>query len=139
MPNADATPLPTAEASLVVREPDLASVLAMGVDEAFPAVFATARMIALMEIAAARCLVPLHQPGELSVGVGVDVEHLAPTPLGARVTARATYLGPEGKLHRFEVVAHDDAGEIGRGLHTRAVVETRRIVEGAKRRARPLG
>ena len=39
----------------------------------------------------------------------------------------ARYLGREGKHHRFEVIAADDAGEIFRGQHIRAVVEAQRL------------
>lgn len=127
-PNAAAT------AELVVVESDLASRLAREPGEAFPDVFATSRMIALMELAASRAMRPLLQSGELSVGVSIDVRHTAPTPAGATARATARFLGMEGKLYAFEVVAEDDAGEIGRGTHRRAIVETARLVEGARRR-----
>lgn len=129
---ADATPFYFAEASMTANETDMAS----SVHDLFPPVFATARMIALMELAAARCLLPLLESdgSEESVGVGVDVTHSAPSPLGSRITARATWLGREGTLHRFAVIAEDESGEIGRGTHTRAIVQTRRIVAGAAKR-----
>jgi len=129
----------TATAHLVVKENDLASALQIS-DDPFPPVFVTARMVALTEVAAARVLQPQLWPGELSVGVTVDVDvdvvHRAPTPLGATVIATATLTGQEGKLFVFEVMASDDAGEVGRGAHKRAVVTTERIVVGAARRAR---
>lgn len=100
----------------------------------FPSVFATTRMIALMELASARLLHPLLQPGEMSVGVTVDINHSAPTPVGAKVTAAATYRGRDGKLFVFDVVAHDPAGEIGRGRHKRAIISQERLLSGAKRR-----
>ena len=52
-------------------------------------------MVALMELAAARVLVPLLEPGELSVGVSIDARHTAATPAGAKVTARAVFRGME--------------------------------------------
>jgi predicted thioesterase len=128
-------PLAVTTATLVVRSEDLASALAPPAEDPFPPVFATSRMIALLEIAAARSLVPLLEEGELSVGVSVDVRHTAATPLGGRVTATARYLGANGKLHRFEVFANDDAGEVGRGTHERAIVKTRRLLEGAGKRS----
>jgi len=124
----------TAEASLTVQQSDTAEALSLSPDDAFPAVFATSRMIALMELAAARLLRPLLGPGQLSVGVEVDVKHGAATPVGGRVRAVATYLGPEGKLHRFRVEAFDDAGSIGTGEHVRAIVGTERLLTGAARR-----
>ena len=127
----------SAEASLVVQQSDTAEALRIGDEDAFPAVFATSRMIALMEIAAARLMRPLLKDGELSVGVSVNVSHGAATPVGCRVRAVATSLGMEGKLQRFRVEAFDDAGPIGSGEHLRAIVSTARLVGGAEKRRGP--
>jgi predicted thioesterase len=124
---------------MIVDERDLASTLSPGSGDAFPPVFATSRMIALMEIAAARALVPLLEEDELSVGVALDVQHTAPTPAGERVTAIAVYGRMLGKLYRFEVVASDAAGEVGRGTHDRAIVNVRRLVETAGKRGSSPG
>ena len=126
----------TAEAAFVVRDSDLASALSEGHRNSFPPVFATARMVALMELAAARILAPLLEQGELSVGVLVHIAHTAATPPGATVTAHARYTGREGKKYNFEIVARDDGGEIGRGTHQRAVIQTERLLEGSRRRVR---
>lgn len=122
------------EAHLTVSAGDSAKALSLTVDDDFPAVFATSRMIALMELAAARLMKPVLQPGQLSVGVAVDIRHTAPTPVGGKVRAVATYLGPEGKILRFKVEAFDAAGLIGAGEHTRAIVSTERLVAGAEKR-----
>jgi len=121
---------------LVVRESDCASALKLSDDprDNFPAVFATTRMIALMELAGSRLLHRLLQPGEMSVGAHVDVSHTAATPIGAKVTGSATYRGRDGKLFVFDVVAHDPAGEIGRGTHKRAIVSRDRLIAGATKR-----
>lgn len=124
----------TATANLIVGPQDLASALPLVSTDAFPAVLATARMVALMEIASARVLQPYLSVGQLSVGVRVDVTHSALTPLGAAVTATAKYLGRDGKLFDLEVVATDDGGEIGRAHHKRALVDVERIQGGASRR-----
>jgi predicted thioesterase len=121
----------TASAELVVAASDLATVLDANL---FPAVFATSRMVALMELAAGRLLEPFVGPGEMSVGVTLDISHTAATPPGTKVTATARYLGRDGKLFLFEVVAHDSGGEIGRGSHKRAIVSAERLLSGAARR-----
>jgi fluoroacetyl-CoA thioesterase len=125
----------SAEASLRVQKSDAASAVGISADDAFPDVFSTSRMVALMEIAASRLMRPVLQPGELSVGVSLDVRHTAATPIGGNVRAVATYLRPEGKLFRFKVEAFDDAGPIGEGEHSRAIVTTERLLAGAARRA----
>src|SRR5829696_374851 len=124
----------TATAQLVVGPEDLASSLPIEMEDSFPPVLATARMVALMEIAASRVLIPLLGPGELSVGVTVDINHTAPTPLGAEVTATARYAGREGKLFVFEVSCTDKGGEVGRGTHKRAIVSSERLQSGAAKR-----
>ncbi|NUO79136.1 thioesterase family protein [candidate division KSB1 bacterium] len=123
-----------AEASFTVQPSDTASALSISPEDAFPEVFATSRMIALMELAAARLIRPMLQDGQLSVGVSLNVKHTAATPVGCKVTAVATYLGPAGKLFRFKVEAFDDAGSIGEGEHLRAIVDTERLIAGAARR-----
>ena len=66
----------------------------------------------------------------------VDIEHAAPTPVGARVVTRAHYLGLEGKLHLFAVESFDPSGRIGHGRHARGVIDEARLLAGAdKRRA----
>lgn len=124
----------TGTAELVVGPQDLASSITFEIGDAFPPVLATARMIALMEIAASRVLKPLLGPGELSVGVTVDVTHTAPTPPGAQVIAKARFAGREGKLYLFEVSVSDPAGEVGRGWHKRAIVSNERLQSGAAKR-----
>jgi predicted thioesterase len=124
----------TSSAQLVVGPNDLASSISSEYGDSFPAVLATARMVALMETAAARALQPLLGPGELSVGVVVNITHSAPTPPGVLVTATARYTGREGKLFVFEISAHDQGGEIGRGSHKRAIVETERLQRAAAKR-----
>ena len=121
-------------AELTVTDADLASSLNLEPGDDFPPVLATARMIALMEVAGARLLVPLLKPGELSVGVTVDIVHTAATPQGVTVVAEARFTGIEGKLYAFDVVARDPGGEIGRGTHKRAIVAAERIVAGANKR-----
>lgn len=121
-------------AEIVVQRSDTAKVLALSSEDSFPEVFATSRMIALMELAAARAMRPALQPGQLSVGVSLNVKHTAPTPVGGRVRAVATYERNDGKLFIFKVEAFDDAGPVGEGEHSRAIIETERLLQGAARR-----
>jgi predicted thioesterase len=119
------------EATLVVGSADSAKGLSLSPGDNFPDVFATSRMIALMEVAASRLMKPGVPDGQLSVGVGVNIQHLAATPVGIEVKAVATFLGMEGKLYRFKVEAFDSGGLVGQGEHTRAVVKAERLLAGA--------
>lgn len=120
--------------SRTVTKEDLASALSLEPQDQFPDVFATSRMIALMELAAARVMRPLLGAGELSVGVTVDVTHSAATACGETVHVTARYVGREGKLYLFEVRAEDAGGLIGHGTHRRAIISTARLLDGAHRR-----
>src|SRR6185503_89678 len=87
-PNMDST----ATATMAVAATDLASALPqLEPQDAFPAVLATARLVALMEVASARLLHLCLGEGEMSVGVNVDISHTAPTPEGATLTATARF------------------------------------------------
>lgn len=121
-------------AEIKVLKKHLASELGQEEGDGFPEVFATASMIALMELAASRALHPLLAEGELSVGVTVDVTHSAPTPPGVMVVAEGIFKGLEGKLYVFDVVARDPGGEIGRGVHKRAIVSRERLLAGSAKR-----
>ena len=124
----------TAEADIVVTPLDTARSIALAPTDSFPEVFATSRMIALMELAAARAMRPLLGAAQLSVGVSLNVRHTAATPVGSTVRAVATYLRTEQKLLHFRVEAFDEAGSIGSGEHTRAIIETARLITGAQKR-----
>ncbi len=120
----------------VVQSKDLAKELSIDEQDDFPEVFATSRMVALMELAAARLMRPLLDEGELSVGVNVTVNHLAATPNNEEVKAIAIYKGMDRKLYKFEVELHDNGGKVGSGTHTRAIVKTERLVQGALNRVK---
>lgn len=122
-----------------VLQKDLASEVAVDSEDSFPEVLATSRMIGLMEVSAARLMKPLLKPGELSVGVGVDIKHFAPTPVGEEVRVVATFLEPDGKLYLFEMEVFDKAGKVAAGKHSRAIVEKARLMDGAKKRIAKAG
>jgi predicted thioesterase len=95
-------------------------------------VFATPAMIALMEAAACAALAG-HLPFDhTSVGVHVDVKHLAPSAIGSAVSAQARILEVSGSRVTFDVsAAHVWGGEqveIGRGTHVRVVVDRERFL-----------
>jgi predicted thioesterase len=90
-------------------------------------VFATPSMVALMEEAALGSVDPLLPAGQLTVGYSLDVRHLAPTPPGMTVTARAELLAVDGRMLSFRVEAFDEREKIGEGTHVRAVISLDRF------------
>jgi len=119
-----------------VEQKDLAKNLQISKNDNFPAVFATARLVALMECSAAKAMIPLLDNGQLSVGVDVNVKHLAPTLVGDVVKSTATFLGMEEKLYKFEIEAEDSGGKVGICSHTRAVIDENRLIAGANKRVK---
>lgn len=101
-------------------------------------VFSTPAMINLMEHTALELLRPYLEPGEESVGVTVQIEHLAATPLGATVTAEARVTAIEGKLIDFEVSARDAIDQIGRGTHRRAIIGIEKFANRLQEKAAKL-
>jgi fluoroacetyl-CoA thioesterase len=124
----------TEECRYTVKKQDLASEVSLSREDVFPEVLATSKMIGLMEVAAARLMKPLLQDSEISVGVGVDIQHFAPTPVEEEVRATATYVEMDGKLHVFTVEVFDRAGKVARGRHTRAIVQGDKIMAAARAR-----
>lgn len=95
-------------------------------------VFSTPNMILLMERAARRVLEPYLEPGEESVGVIVNVEHLASAPIGSIVRGVAKVTSVDGRMVDFQIEAYDDYEMIGKGSHRRAVVRVDRLEKRIK-------
>lgn len=91
-------------------------------------VYASPSMIALMEGAAVDCVEKLLPGNHISLGTHLDVQHIAATPKGLTVTAQATLAAVDGRKLTFAVEAHDGVETIGKGTHTRVVVDNPRFM-----------
>jgi fluoroacetyl-CoA thioesterase len=110
--------------SLVVTPEHLASRFK---DATLPPVLATPIMIMVMENAALNAIKPYLDAGESALGTRVDVQHLAATPAGRRVTGEAKVTHTDGRRIEFSVRAADGQEEIGVGTHERVVIELTRL------------
>ena len=122
-----------AEVFQVVSKDDLASILGE-VDDIFPKVFATSKMVALLEIAASRVLKKFLSHSECSVGIEININHVSPTSIGAKVRAQAILIDIVDHIFTFNVQAFDESGLIGKGTHKRSIVDIERLEEGALRK-----
>jgi fluoroacetyl-CoA thioesterase len=113
----------TGQASVTVTVEYLATTVGSG----SVAVFSSPSMLALMEAAAVDCIEELLPPGFVSLGLHLDVTHSAPTPAGATVIATAELKSVEGRKLIFAVSAHDGVEPIGKGTHTRVIVDRPRF------------
>ena len=91
-------------------------------------VFATPAMIALCEGCCAESVEDLLDDGMTSVGTKVEIEHLAASPLGSSILCKSRLVSVDGRRLDFEVEVFDNVGLIGKGEHTRFIVDAERFV-----------
>ena len=116
------------EASRVVTERDTAAKWGSGLVVAY----ATPAMVGLMENASVAAIRDYLGPDETSVGIEVNIKHLAPTPVGMQVRARAELVEVGSRRLKFRLEAWDDKEKIGEGLHVRTIVDSTRFAERLK-------
>jgi fluoroacetyl-CoA thioesterase len=97
-------------------------------------VLATPVMINVIEAAALNAVEHLLPAGHQSLGIHLDVSHVAATPVGLLVTATATVLRVQGRTITFQVEARDEVEVIGSGTHQRVVVGVARFDERIQRK-----
>ncbi len=131
MPGTEIVPGLVGEVEMVVGEEDTARHLGSGNVN----VFATPVMVRLMERAGVAAVDHLLPTGQRTVGVHLDVQHLAATPLGMTVRARAELLAVEGRQLTFKVEAFDDQEKVGEGTHRRVIIDLERFKERVERKA----
>lgn len=115
--------LKTIRIQRVVEQQNLASVMKSGSLD----VLATPQMIAWMEEAACLCL-DLDQ-GKTSVGISMNVSHDTASPLGQTITIEAKMVHVEGRKIDYEVQAFQDGKSIGKGVHSRFVVDAQKFMD----------
>ena len=128
------TPGLSAELKITVGEADTASKWGSGLVP----VYSTPAMVGLMEAAAVKALDGQLEPGQTSVGGRIDVRHLAATPLGMSVHARAELTAFNGRKLSFRVEAWDEVEKIAEGEHERFIMDVSRFMDRlAKKQAKP--
>jgi fluoroacetyl-CoA thioesterase len=115
----------TGEVSLVVAEEHTAKHLGSGGVR----VLATPQMILLMERASVEAIDHLLPEGYRTVGTGIDMRHLAPTPVGFEVKATSELIEIDGRRLTCRVQVHDGIELVGEGIHRRAIIEVRQFAE----------
>lgn len=117
----------TFESRDIVSEKNVASAVGSGL---LP-VYSTPYLVSLMENASSDYLAQELPEGKGSVGIHIEVDHVSATPIGmeVRAIAEVTGISENGKTVDFKVEAYDEAGLIGKGLHTRAIITNERFME----------
>ena len=114
----------SAELSITVSDADTASKWGSGLVP----VYSTPALVGLMEAAAGKALEGQLEAGKTTVGGHIDVHHLAATPVGMTVRARAELTAVEGRKLTFQVEAWDEVEKIGQALHERFLIDTEKFV-----------
>lgn len=117
----------SARVTLVVGDADTA--VAVGTGDV--PVLATPRVVTLAEAASVEAVREGLEPGTTTVGYRVQLDHLAPTPVGGTVEAEAMLEAVEGRRLTFRVSVSDRHGLVAAGRITRVVVERTRFMEKA--------
>jgi len=115
-------------AELLVTDADTA--LALGSGDV--AVLGTPRLVALCEQAACSAVADRLKPDETTVGLRVELTHVAPTRVGSSVRAEATLERTDGRRLVFTVSASDACGLVAAGKLTRVVVRRAEFMEKAR-------
>ncbi len=113
--------------TISVEQADTASALRSG----DVPVLATPRVVALAEQATVEAVADALEPGLTTVGSEVQLTHLAPSPIGAKVTADVVLESVEGRRLVFRVSVTDAHGLVAVGRITRVVVQRNRFLERA--------
>ena len=92
-------------------------------------VYATPRMVADVEYTCRDFLLQHLDAGEDSVGTQVVIDHLAATPLGLKATIEVRVTEVDRRRVKFEFSVKDTVEEVGRGTHTRFVVDSAKTKE----------
>jgi fluoroacetyl-CoA thioesterase len=98
-------------------------------------VLGTPAVLALVERLAVAATSGRLDPGATTVGTRAELDHLAPTPVGAMISARCRLEAADGRTLRFAFEVTDPAGVVARGTHIRVVVQREEFVARAAGRA----
>ncbi len=94
-------------------------------------VYATPSMIALMEGCCHESVAPFLEDGTGTVGISLNIKHVAATPIGMKVFCESELTGVNGRVLTFRVEAYDEKGLIGEGLHERCIVQNEKFQKRA--------
>ncbi len=112
----------TSEEMVIDTTPD------MGVKHLPVPMYSTPAMVGHIEGLCLKMLIPFQDPGESSVGYRVEVKHLAPTPIGMKVTVKSRVKEAGGRKVVFELEVFNETGtKIGEGMHERRIIDMSRF------------
>ncbi len=112
-------------AETVVSETNTASAAGSGLLD----VFSTPAMIALMEMAACESVQPYLEEGQGTVGIRMEADHLAATPVGEKVWAESELTEVNNRILTFTISAYSEKEKIGQAVHRRCIINNERFLK----------
>lgn len=116
------------EEQIIVNNENLASFIQSGNLD----VFATPSLVALAEKTAYKSVENELENGFSSVGILVNFTHIAPTPLGVKISCKSELVKIDGRKLTFKIVIFDEFEKIGEGFHERFIINTDKFMEKLK-------
>ena len=92
-------------------------------------VFSTPEMLSFLEITCRHCVEPHLKEGEGTVGISVDLKHIASTPIGINVTCECELIEVDGKRLVFNVELWDEGEKVGKAVHERFIVDMNKLLK----------
>jgi fluoroacetyl-CoA thioesterase len=118
------------KSEMIVKEEDLVSRTGGVILD----VLSTPRLIQLLESAAVSAIQGFIGPDQISLGTLVKIRHLAPTPLGMRVTAHSVLKEVDDRRLLFWIDAHDELEKVAEGEHERILVSRERFINKVEKK-----
>ena len=112
-------------AETIVDKTNIASAVGSGLLD----VFSTPNMIALIEKAAHESVAAFLDSTQGTVGIRMEIDHLAATPLNQKVWAETELIEIDGRILTFHVAAFSNIEKIGEGIHKRCIIYNDRFIQ----------
>lgn len=109
----------------IVQADETASKYGSGLVE----VLATPALVAFLEKASLKAVLPYLDKGNNTVGTSINIKHLKATAVGKKIWCKSTLKSVEGKKLFFDVEAWDEEGKIGTGEHGRCIINTEEFMK----------
>lgn len=117
--------------NFVIEKVVTEDMLAVNVGSGSLRVLATPTVVALMEEASTKLADTFLDEGLTTVGTMVEIQHISPSPIGAKIKVESKLISNDGRSFKFEVTAYDSAGMIANGTHNRVSVKSEKFQKKA--------
>lgn len=117
--------------NFVIEKVVTEDMLAVNVGSGSLRVLATPTVVALMEEASTKLADTFLDEDLTTVGTMVEIQHISPSPIGAKIKVESKLISNDGRSFKFEVTAYDNAGMIANGTHNRVSVKSEKFQKKA--------